>query len=616
MGDVLVGSHHDDRAVAVDPALLEDVDLGVHRVDLLVVDEVERADAREEDLRHGPELDVRVVLLVDHLHVEPVVRPHAVGHLVQRRFRCVLEPGRQLGRAARGGGGGVGEHVDPPPTVGRGVVTEVDVVRVGDPRGEGRLEALAEREAGREVLVRRLADDGRRRVLGHEPRRELGRPHVEVGELRGVGELLRSLRHERRPLAVEVDEVLRDDLPLGRVGGQQALGAAALQHVPELPGEVEAVLHRHVHALPGLRAVRVAGVAGDEHARRARAEFVERDVVEAVGQSVPDLVDAVPGDVLHVEPVGAEDRVRVLDDLLDRGGPDRCAAARRHLTEVDVHAEQVPALAGDEQDAAARARLDRALRPDVREVRDGQGVHHTPGVVRLVAGEGAADRLAHAAPGAVRPDHVFRAHRPRAAGRVLAGVEQGHRHRVLGGVVDLEALERPAVVGSHARGCVGHVLGEVVEHARLVHDEVRVLADARRVVEGAGAADDAARVVEVGLPERHLGDPVRLRGDALREAERVEGLDAACLDAVRLADREASRSSLDDPRGDRREPGELGGGDHAGGPAADDEDVDLVRQLVGPVDPDPRGWKHARIAGDVAMVVELHRFLTSSSRIR
>ena len=145
---------------------------------------------------------------------------------------------------------------------------------------------------------------------------------------------------------------------------------------------------------------------------------------------------------------------------------------------------------------------------------------------------------------------------------------------------------------------------------------MRELADAGGVVEWPGAADDPAGSLGVGLPERHLGDAIRLGGDALGEAEGVEGLDTAGLDAVRLTDREASRAALDDARGDGREAGQLGGGDHARRPAADDEDVDLVREVVGSIDPDARCGQDPRITGDVAVVVELHRFLTSSSRIR
>ena len=94
-----------------------------------------------------------------------------------------------------------------------------------------------------------------------------------------------------------------------------------------------------------------------------------------------------------------------------------------------------------------------------------------------------------------------------------------------------------------------------------------------------------------GLPERHLGDPVRLGDDPLGEAERLEGLDAARLDAVGLPDREPAVAAFDDAGGDVGVLRELRGGEHAGGPGADDEHVDLVGELVGRSIPTPAaGW--------------------------
>ena len=70
-------------------------------------------------------------------------------------------------------------------------------------------------------------------------------------------------------LAIEVDQLLGNRLPFGRVGVQQRRRAPALQNRRELPSQVEGVLHGHVHALPGLRAVGVTGVPGDEDTREA-----------------------------------------------------------------------------------------------------------------------------------------------------------------------------------------------------------------------------------------------------------------------------------------------------------------------------------------------------------
>ena len=72
----------------------------------------------------------------------------------------------------------------------------------------------------------------------------------------------------------------------------------AFEHLPELPTEVEAVLHRDVHTLPGLGAVGVARVACDEHARHLG---LLHGIVELVGEPVCNLIDAVPRSVFHIE---------------------------------------------------------------------------------------------------------------------------------------------------------------------------------------------------------------------------------------------------------------------------------------------------------------------------
>ncbi len=72
--DVLVRADDHQASGPVDAALVEDVaSLRVHRVDLLVVDQPERPDARQEDRRHPAELNVLVALLEDHLDVEHAV---------------------------------------------------------------------------------------------------------------------------------------------------------------------------------------------------------------------------------------------------------------------------------------------------------------------------------------------------------------------------------------------------------------------------------------------------------------------------------------------------------------------------------------------------------------
>ncbi len=92
------------------------------------------------------------------------------------------------------------------------------------------------------------------------------------------------------PFAIEVDEALGDRVALGRVGTQQLGPGAPLQYRDQLPAQIEGVLHRHVHALAGLGAVGVAGVAGDEHAGQSRAGVLGQDVVKPVGDALADLV--------------------------------------------------------------------------------------------------------------------------------------------------------------------------------------------------------------------------------------------------------------------------------------------------------------------------------------
>src|SRR5699024_4548468 len=341
-------------------------------------------------------------------------------------------------------------------------------------------------------------------------------------------------------------------------------GAAAAEHVPQLPCEVEAVLHRDVHALAGLGGVGVAGVPGDEHARGAGAALGVQHVVEAVGEAVAHLVDAVPGHVPHLDRVRVEDFVGLGDDGLERGAPHGPAVVLGDGAEVHVHADEVPALARDEQDAAAVVGLDRALGAHVGEVGVVQDVHDAPGVQRLVALHGAADGPAHRRVGAVAAADVLRAHGPLDALVGPGGAAQGHRDGMLLALGDgALAGELPAVVGRDAGRAAPGGPEIVVQHAGLVDDQVGELADPADVVVGAGGGDVVPRVLRCRAPEVHLGGPVGLGDVPLGEAEGLEGLHRAGLDAVGLAQLEPARAALDDAGADLRVLRGLGGGDHA-----------------------------------------------------
>ena len=321
-------------------------------------------------------------LLVDHRDVEhrvgiPALRGEGADGAVLPAHP--FSPGAHCG-VLGAGGGGVGEDVHPPAAVSGVLVTQVLAVGVRDPVDRVGLEALAQGEAASQLLVGVLPHQQPGLVLGHETGRELGGLGVEVLQGRGALQLLGLGGHHRGPLAVEVDQVLGDLLALGGVGGQQRLRGQAGEHVTQLPGDVEAVLDGHVHALAGLGRVGVAGVAGDEHARGAGAGLLGGDVVEPVGDAVSDLVDAPPAHVLHVHRVRRDDLVGLADDGLQRGLADGTVVVLIHLTQIHVHAEQEPALTGDVQDGAVLG-LDGALGADVREVGLGDHVHHTPGVV-------------------------------------------------------------------------------------------------------------------------------------------------------------------------------------------------------------------------------------------
>ena len=89
--------------------------------------------------------------------------------------------------------------------------------------------------------------------------------------------------HQAGPFFIEIDEILGDLLAFTRVGVQQRWGRVAGEHLTDLPTQVEAVLNRDVHALPGFCRVGVAGVAGDEDTQVWVASGLQSDVIEFVG---------------------------------------------------------------------------------------------------------------------------------------------------------------------------------------------------------------------------------------------------------------------------------------------------------------------------------------------
>jgi hypothetical protein len=474
------------------------------------------------------------------------------------------------------------------------------------------------------VLEHPGRSDHRRLVAGGDARREaaLGR-EVLLERLRvdafdsfnvvaGAGRVRAEHRGE---LAVEVDELLGDLLPLLGVGVQQlGLGRAA-EHARQLPPEVPGVGHRDVHPLACLGAVGVARVARDEDPGQPGAHLVGGHVVELVAQPLPDGVHRPPADALQLDRVRAQDPVGDLDQLL-RGD----AAVLEHLlvadvVQGDVEPHQVAALARDDQDVARVAGVDRALEPDVGEVGHRQRVDDAPRLVHRVAFQLAADRGADAAARPVAADDVLGPDR-RGLPRLLEALEvrRGDRHRVFGRavLVDPEVGGVQAVVRLELAGRALHVVEEVGEHPRLVDDHVRHLGEALLDVRDAAGARDLARVGGVRPPERDLVDPVALVDQLVGQAERFEHLDAPARDPVGLAHLERAVLPVDHGGADVREGRQLGREHQTGGAAADDEDVDLLREGVRPRRDRRVRLLDERVTGLVTVEIELHRRCSSA----
>lgn len=123
----------------------------------------------------------------------------------------------------------------------------------------------------------------------------------EVDDFLGALHLFGAPGHHGRPLFVVVDEFLGHILTLVVIGLQQRLIAAALKHLPQLPGKVPAILDGDVHALARLGTMGMARVAGNEDSRIQIRILLSGDIVETLSNSVADLVDAEPGHFANVD---------------------------------------------------------------------------------------------------------------------------------------------------------------------------------------------------------------------------------------------------------------------------------------------------------------------------
>ena len=246
------------------------------------------------------------------------------------------------------------------------------------------------------------------------------------------------------------------------------------------------------------------------------------------------------------------------------------------LAHVHVQAHQVAALAGDEQDVAAAAGLDRGLEPDVGEVGHRQEVHDTPGLVVTRALRLAADGLAHGAVGTVATDDVLRFDGDLGA---VAAAANRRQNRLVVGLGGLERDELVAVVDLQAARGVPCVLQKEVPQPGLVDDDVRKFRKPVADVLHAPEALDAGGVLRIGPPEVGLVDPVGFCRHSLGQTESLERLDGLAVHTVRPADLQRAGCFLHHAGHDARELGQLSGEEQSGRPGTDDEDVDLARQI-------------------------------------
>ena len=122
------------------------------------------------------------------------------------------------------------------------------------------------------------------------------------------------------------------------------------------------------------------------------------------------------------------------------------------------------------------------------------------------------------------------------------------------------------------------------------------------------AANDVLRLLAVGFPECRLVDPAGLLQHALAEAVGLEHLHGAAGDAIGLAAEQRARLLLDDASGDIGKRRQLRRQGQTGRPAADDEDIDLGRQIAGRSGRTGalRGVRDLGVAGFEAVKMELH----------
>ena len=151
------------------------------------------------------------------------------------------------------------------------------------------------------------------------------------------------------------------------------------------------------------------------------------------------------------------------------------------------------------------------------------------------------------------------------------------------------------------------MIQKVGEHPRLVDDHVRHLRQALFDVLDAPGPRDLGPVLRVRPPEGDLVDPVALVDQTISQSERLEHLYGAAGDSVGLAHLERTVLAVDDHRPDVGEVRHLRSQHETGRTAADDQDVGVLGEASRPLRDRRMRVLDERVAGLVAVQIELHR---------
>ena len=265
----------------------------------------------------------------------------------------------------------------------------------------------------------------------------------------------------------------------------------------------------------------------------------------------------------------------------------------------------MPSLARQHHQNAILVGAHEGFHAPIREIGDGQHIHHAPGVVRRIAVQRPADGAAYVRACAVAADDVVGAQLLGLALAARGGVFHRDGDGVLGGAgVDDQVHHLQTVVGFQPRGRVPHEVEEHVVYPRLVDQHMGHLGGA--VGHVLHTRDTREVFIRAGRPECGFIDPDRLAHHLSRKAEGLEHLHRAHADAVGLAFFHRPQLGFDQHGADPRYSGELGGQTQPCRPGAGNQHVHRFRQRVARAAVAWGRREDIGVSGIEAVDVELH----------